>query len=231
MHWNKVGSFSSKLVNTVADLASGFLVTILVRKAQGIEPHAGLTIVEGSCLSDEDMQWAFEAAGVAVDAVLVFLSAQRVGQNPWGKFIGPPRLIADSTANATRALRMQKQQQQPGGRPRLVVMSALGVGESYSVTPYLVRFMMNYTNISKSYVDHNEVNDEIEANCASEVSWTLALAVGLKESGQKPVKTFDSTESGASLFITRESCARWMIDVASGKEGVKFSNKRVIVSN
>jgi hypothetical protein len=172
---------------------------------------------------------AFEAAGVAVDAVLVFLSAQRVGQNPWGEFIGPPRLLADSTANATRALRTQKQQ--PVGRPRLVVMSALGVGESYSVTPYLFRFMMKYSNISKSYVDHNEVNDEIEANSASEISWTLALPVGLKDSGQEPVKTFGSTESGASLFITRESCARWMIDVASGKEGDKFSNKRVIVSN
>lgn len=214
---------------TAVYAASGFSVTVLVRKAQGIEPHDRLTIVEGSCLSDEDVQRAFEASGVTVDAVLVFLNAQRVGQNPWGKFIGPPRLVADSTANATRALRAQKQQ--PGGISRLVVMSAIGVGESYAVTPYLIRFMMKYRNVSKSYVDHNEVNDEIEANCEDEVSWTISLPVGLKESGQKPVKTFGSTESGASLFITRESCARWMIDVASGKEGDKFSNKRVIVSN
>lgn len=176
------------------------------------------------------MQRAFKAAGTTVDAVLVFLNAQRVGQNPWGKFIGPPRLIADSTSNATRALRAQKQQLE-GRRPRLVVMNALGSGESYSVTPYLIRFMINYSNVSKSYVDHNAVNDEIEANCGDEVLWTLPLPVGLKESGQKPVKTFDSTESGAGLFITRESCARWMVDVSSGKEGDEFDNKRVIVSN
>ncbi|CAL5874227.1 uncharacterized protein PFLUO_LOCUS8515 [Penicillium psychrofluorescens] len=211
-------------------LEQGFSVTILVRKTHGIEPHARLTIVEGSCLSDEDMQRAFKAAGTTVDAVLVFLNAQRVGQNPWGKFIGPPRLIADSTSNATRALRAQKQQLE-GRRPRLVVMNALGSGESYSVTPYLIRFMINYSNVSKSYVDHNAVNDEIEANCGDEVLWTLPLPVGLKESGQKPVKTFDSTESGAGLFITRESCARWMVDVSSGKEGDEFDNKRVIVSN
>lgn len=210
-------------------MSPGFLVTILVRKAQGIEPHDRLTVVEGSCLTNEDMQRGFEAAGVAVDAALVFLNAQRVGQNPWGKFIGPPRLVADSTKNATRALRAQKQQ--PEERPRLVVMSALGVGESYSVTPYLIRFMMKYSNVSKSYVDHNEVNNEIEANCEDKVSWTLALPVGLKDSGQKPVKTFDSTESGAGLFITRESCARWMVDVAAGNKGDIYGNKRIIVSN
>ncbi|KAJ5814497.1 hypothetical protein N7474_006274 [Penicillium riverlandense] len=211
-------------------LERGFSVTILARNTQGIEPHARLTIVEGSCLSNEDMQRAFKAAGVTVDAVLVFLSAQRVGQNPWGKFIGPPRLIADSTSNAARALRAQKQQLD-GRKPRLVVMNALGAGESYSVTPYLIRFMINYSNVSKSYVDHNAVYNEIEANCGDEVLWTLPLPVGLKESGQKLVKTFDSTEPGAGLFITRESCARWMVDVASGKEGDKFDNKKVIVSN
>ena len=206
------------------------MVTIIVRKAHGIESHGRVTVVEGSCLSEEDMQRAFGAAGVAVDAVLVFLNAQRVGQNPWGRFIGPPRLVADSVNNATRALRAQ--QQQPEVRkPRLVVMNALGTGESYSVTPYIIRFMIKYSNVSKSYVDHNAVNDEIEENCGDEVLWTLPLPVGLKESGQKTVRTFNSTESGAGLFISRESCARWMVDVASGKEGDKFDNKRVIVSN
>ena len=225
------GDFNSldNLTNVIANVAVGFLVTILVRSADGIDPHGRLTIVEGSCLSDDDVQRAFKAAGLAVDAVLVFLNAQRVGQNPWGKFIGPSRLIADSTRIITKALRSQVQKSVE--QPRLVVMNALGVGESYSVTPYLIRFMMKFSNVSKSYEDHNAVSDEIDTNCGNEIIWTLALPVGLKGAGRNSVKTFNSTESGAGLFISRESCAEWMVDVASGKKSHSFSNKRIILSN
>ena len=175
------------------------------------------------------MERAFAAAGVPVDAVIVFLNPLRASGNPWANFIGPPRLIADSTTNAAQTLRAQ--QPLEGSKPRLVIMNALGVGESYGVTPYLARFMMSYSNVSKTYEDHNAVNDEIEANCGDAISWTLALAVGLSGGGTAPVKSFACDEGGASMFITRESCARWMVDVASGGLGDQFSNKRVIVSN
>jgi hypothetical protein len=208
---------------------TGFSVTILVRNPKTIEPHDRLSIVEGSPLSEEDMQRAFKAAGVHIDAVLVFLNAPRASGNPWAKFFGPPRLIADSTRNATRVLRAQNAHQ--GSKPRLVVMNALGAGESYAVTPYIVRFMINFSNVSETYKDHNAVYDEIEADCGDDVLWTLPLPVGLTNGGITPVKTFGCTEPGASMFITRESCARWMVDVATGKKGDDFDNKRVIVSN
>ncbi|KAJ5715458.1 uncharacterized protein N7483_012639 [Penicillium malachiteum] len=175
------------------------------------------------------MKHAFEATGLPVDGVLIFLNARRNGQNPWGRFLGPARLVADTTSIAAKLLRDQKTQ--PEHKPRLVVMSALGVRESYAVTPYIIRFMMNYSNLDKSYEDHNAVRDEIEANCGDEVDWTLPLPVGLIYGGIKPVRTFGPTELGASLLMTRESCASWMVDVASGKEGDKFRNQMVIVSN
>jgi hypothetical protein len=59
----------------------------------------------------------------------------------------------------------------------------------------------------------------------------LAMAVGLTNDGVKLVRTFGYTEAGAGMLITRESCARWMVDVGSGKLGDEFGNKRVIVSN
>ncbi|KAJ5661671.1 uncharacterized protein N7477_009287 [Penicillium maclennaniae] len=188
-----------------------------------------MTVVEGSPLSEKDMERAFAAAGVPVDAVVIFLNPLRASGNPWAKFIGPPRLIADSTINAARTLRAQ--QPLKGSKPRLVIMNALGVGESYGVTPYLARFMMSYSNVGKTYEDHSAVNDEIEGNCGDAISWTLALAVGLSSGGIAPVRSFACDESGSSMFITRESCARWMVDVASGMLGDQFSNKRVIVSN
>ena len=110
-------------------------------------------------------------------------------------------------------------------------MNALGSGESRKVTPLIIRLVIDYTNVGKTYEDHNAVDAEIEGNCGDDILWTLVLPVGLKDAGTEPVKTYGHTERGASLYITRESCARWMVDVAAGTMDDEFSNRRVIVSN
>ena len=208
----------------------GHHVTVIVRKASSVNPQENLTIVEGSVLSEADIDRAFVAAGIPVDAVLQFLNPHRASSNPWAKFLGPERLLADATAQATRALR--KQISNPDTpKPRLVVMNALGAGQSREVTPLITRLIIDYSNVGRTYDDHNAVDAEIEENCGEDVLWTLALAVGLSDAGVNPVKTFGHTEPGAGWLITRESCARWMVDVAAGKMGDEFNNKRVIVSN
>jgi len=209
-------------------LEQGYHVTVLVRTASALESHPNLTIVEGSILSEDDMDRAFTAAGKPIDAVIQVANARRASDNPWAAFIGPPRLLADSTANATRALRKQPKGAQ---NPRLIQLNALGVRESWGVTPYIFRFMISYSNIGNTYEDHEAVNAEIEENAGKEVDWTIVFAPGLGDAGDKEVKVFDPAEGGQSMFITRESCARWMVDVAGGKFGDQFCYKRVIVSN
>lgn len=191
-------------------------------------------------MSQEDMDRAFAAAGAPVDTVLQCLNPHRASNHPWAKFMGPPRLMADGTALAASALR--RQGRLPAGqKPRLVAMNALGAGQSRNVIPIITRFLVDYSNIGCTYVDHDAVDAEIEANCSDEVDWTIVFAVALwgggagtsvnSPNGLKPVKTFAHTDTAPSLYITRESCARWMVDVAAGQYGAEFSNKRVIVSN
>lgn len=229
---SKVGSVPRQTLDTAptANKTPGYHVTVIVRNASAIAAHENLTVVEGSVLLETDVDRAFAAAGIPVDAALQFLNPHRASGNPWAKFLGPPRLLADATANATRALRRQ-QQQAEGHKPRLVVMNALGTGKSRGVTPLIMRLLIDYSNVGWTYEDHNAVDAEIEGNCESDIPWTVVLAVGLGNAGIKPVKVFGDTETGAGMFITRESCARWMVDVAAGKMGDQFSNKRVIVSN
>jgi hypothetical protein len=204
---------------------------VLVRNASAIAPHKDLTVIEGSVLSEADVRRAFKASNKPVDAVLQCLNPVRANDwNPWAKFHGPARLLADATALAARALR--EQAPQPATRkPRLVAMNALGAGESRKVSPLITKFVIDYSNIGKTYEDHNAVDAEIEGNCGEDVLWTVVLAAALGQEGRKPVRTFASTEPGASFTITRESCARWMVDVAVGRMGDEFSNTRVIVSN
>ncbi|KAF2122420.1 hypothetical protein BDV96DRAFT_640460 [Lophiotrema nucula] len=211
-------------------LAQGHHVTVLVRKASGIEPHENLTVVEGTVQSASDMDRAFAASGIAVDAALIYLNAPRKSENPWAKFLGPPRLIADATANAARALRQQKRSSDTY-KPRLVVMSAIGVGESRAVAPFITRFIIDYSNVGKTYEDHAAVDAEIDGNCGTAIDWTVVMPVALIGAGNKPVKTFTPTETGASFSISRESCAKWMVEVATREHGTEFNNRRVIISN
>ncbi|OAA67728.1 NAD(P)-binding domain protein [Akanthomyces lecanii RCEF 1005] len=213
-------------------LEQGYHVTLLVRKV--IEhKHANLTMVEGSVLSQEDMDRAFAAAGIPVDSALQFLNVPRESAKPWSKFIGPPRLLADATANAARALRgQQRRAPLPSGRkPVLVAMNALGAGDSIAVTPFITKIFINHSSLGKTYEEHSAVLAELEDDCGKDVDWTAALAVGLSSAGAKPVKTFSMTERGASMMITRESCATWMVNVAAGRIGERFSRQAVIVSN
>ncbi|KAM5352913.1 hypothetical protein ACJ41O_005635 [Fusarium nematophilum] len=203
----------------------------MARNTSNISPHENLTVVEGSALSEDDMHRAFSASREPVDSVLQCLNPVRANDwNPWAKFHGPSRLLADATAIAARMLR--EQHPQPDGhKPRLIAMNALGAGESRKVSPLITKFIIDYSNIGKTYEDHNAVDAEIEGNCGDDVAWTVVLAAALGQEGCKPVRTFAHTQAGASFSITRESCAKWMVDVAGGKMGDEFINKRVIVSN
>jgi hypothetical protein len=181
-------------------------------------------------MSEDDMDSAFAAVGTSVDAVLQYLNPLRTSDNPWAKFLGPPRLIADSTSNSARAL-LKQQRGSSTAMPRLVVTSAVGVGRSRQVAPWITKFLVDHSNVGKTYADHEAVNNEIEGNCKNQIRWILPLPVALGNAGIKPVKTFGETELGAGLFITRESCARWMVDAAAGKFGDAFDNKRMVMSN
>lgn len=89
--------------------------------------------------------------------------------------LSPPRLMADAAANVVRALR-QHRSRKDRVLPCLVVMSAIGVGESHKVAPWLSNLLVDYhSGTVMIYKDHNELDGEIEENCGAEVDWILAL--------------------------------------------------------
>lgn len=201
-----------------------------MRKSQSLVPHENLGVIEGSVACLKDVEDAVRSSPSPIDAVISFLNPH-VTSGLWPKFVGPPRLMADAVANVSRALR-QSSLEHGTEKARIVAMSAVGVAQSRQAAPWLATFMVDHHgNTNKIYQDHEAVRAEIEENCGDEISWTLAYAVGLGTTGIKQVKAFRPTEARASWYITRESAARWMVDVAVGKMGERFSNQAVIVSN
>jgi hypothetical protein len=99
----------------------GHHVAVLVRSTSRLAPRERLTVVQGSVLSESDMDRAFSASDHPFDAAIQFLDASRKSVNPWSEFIGPVRILPDAAANTARALR--RQQPLPSGqKPRLIVM-------------------------------------------------------------------------------------------------------------
>ena len=110
-------------------------------------------------------------------------------------------------------------------------MSALGAGKSRGREGVLMRLLIDYSSVKKTYEDHDLMNEEIVQNCGDDVIYTLAFPTGLTGAGDSPVKTYEPTQTGAGFFIRRESCAKWLIDAATGTIDQDLDNKGIILSN
>jgi uncharacterized protein YbjT (DUF2867 family) len=182
-------------------LSKGHTLTALVRDPTKLTPQAGLTAVLGTPAN----RGAVEAAIDGADAVLVALNSTRRSDTPWAKPVSPPRLMADSVANATAAMAAR-------GIRRIVVVSAFGVGDSLARQPFLLRWMITRTNLSYTYADHNLIDTEIRN---TDADWTLLRPVALnnKPGAGKVDVTDIHGPKPASFSISRAAVAHFAVDV------------------
>jgi putative NADH-flavin reductase len=181
-------------------LSKGHTVTALVRDPAKLTARAGLTVVRGTPVNRSDVDGAIDGA----DAVIVALNSTRRSDTPWAKPVSPPRLMADSVANATGAMTAR-------GIRRIVVVSAFGVGDSLSSAAFPLRWMFTRTNLKYTYADHNLLDTEIRA---TDTNWTLLRPAALnnKASAGKIAVT-DTHGPKPSFSISRAAVAHFAVDV------------------
>ncbi len=171
-------------------LSKGHTLKALVRDPAKLTLRAGLTAVQGTPMNRGDVDGAIDGA----DAVIVALNSTRRSDTPWAKPVSPPRLMADSVANATAAMTAR-------GIRRIVVVSAFGAGDSLSRQPFLIRWMITRTNLSYTYADHNLVDTEIRD---TDTDWTLLRPVAFnKEPTAGKIAVTDIHGRRPSFFISR----------------------------
>jgi putative NADH-flavin reductase len=181
-------------------LSKGHTLTALVRDPSKLTPRAGLTVVQGTPTNRSDVNGAIDGA----DAVIVALNSTRRSDTPWAKPVSPPRLMADSVANATAAMATR-------GIRRIVVVSAFGVGDSLSGQPLPIRWMITHTNLSYTYADHNLIDTEIRD---TDTDWTLLRPAAFNkkpEAGKIAVSDIHGPKP--SFSISRAAVARFAVDV------------------
>jgi putative NADH-flavin reductase len=181
-------------------LSKGHTLTALVREPAKFTVRAGVTAIQGTPTDRNDVDGAIEGA----DAVIVALNSTRRSDTPWAKPVSPPRLMADSVANATAAMTA-------AGIRRIVVVSAFGVGDSLSREPLPIRWMITHTNLSYTYADHNLIDTEIRG---TDTDWTLLRPAAFnKKPDAGKIAVTDIHGPKPSFSISRAAVARFAVDV------------------
>lgn len=178
-------------------LARGHEVVALVRNADSLAPQAGLTVMEGTPTRAAD----YDQAAKGCDAVLVALNNPRVSDAPWAKPVTTEPVLTNAAKNMAA-----------GPIKRVVFLSAIGVGDSFEHSPWVMRFLIKNTNLGHAYADHNRVEEVLRA---STLDWTLVRASGLSNGTKaKELIVGNAKEPKPGMMIRRKAVAQFMLDCA-----------------
>jgi len=178
-------------------LSRGHEVVALVRNADSVAARAGLTIVQGT----PRLQADYDAASKGCDAVLVALNNPRTSDAPWSKPLTSEPVLTNAARNIAG-----------GGVYRAIFLSAIGVGDSFEDSPWIMRFLISKTNLGHAYADHNGVEQVMRA---SQIDWTLVRASGLSNgTKEKRLVVGTAKHPKPGMMIRRCRVAQFMLDCA-----------------
>lgn len=176
-------------------LSRGHEIVALVRNPETMQAQDGLTCIKGSPINASDLI----AANQGCDAIIVTLNNPRTSDAPWAKPITTDKILTQVSQNIISL-----------GDQRVVYLSAVGVGDSFESSPWIMRFMIRRTNLKYAYEDHNLGEKTFRDSGAR---WTLVRPVGLSNSTkEKSLIVGTGSEPKPGMMIRRSSVASFMLD-------------------
>lgn len=195
-------------------LKKDYAVNALVRNPDKIKLKSDrLTVVNGSPANIEDMRKAMKGC----EAVISLLSALSEKESFSFKKIIPPNTLKKSIGNALQVMNEYRIK-------RILILSSIGVGNSYKYAPWYMKLIIKLTNFKIVFADHNAQESLIQS---SGLDWTIARPVGLNENENlgKLMVTYDKTPK--PFRMSRKQLAKFFIDNIDSKT---FTHKVPILS-
>lgn len=182
-------------------------MTALVRNEAALSDISGpgLTTIQGTPLDASDVEKAFRAFPDAPPkGVVVALNNARTSDSPFARQVSPLHLMLDSHVNILECMKKY-------ATPKIVTLSALGVGDSWTNLFWLMKLLVLYTNLGFAYQDHEDVDKLLKE---SGVNYVLARPIRFVDGDAKPVRTFgdDGRDIGMLDTITKRSVASFLVD-------------------
>lgn len=182
-------------------LEAGHDIVALVRSPDKIVTKSrNLSVIPGTPENANDIVRAIGGCNAVVSA----LNNNRASDLPWARPVSPPMLMTRSAGNAVAAMRAI-------GARRIVVLSAIGVGDSFAHAPIVTRLLMHWTNLRVVFEDH-EAQEALLRE--SGLDWTCVRAAILTNarSQRKLLVSYDGRPR-AGMTISRSHVARFVIDI------------------
>jgi putative NADH-flavin reductase len=175
----------------------------------------GTEIIQGTPYEFEIVKKAIEGC----DAVISTLSAFPASQGLFSTILGPLDFMSVSMGNTVKLM-------QEKGIRRVVLMTALGVGDSAKAIPLLFRLIMKISSIKYAYADH-EKQEKILEN--SGLDWTVVRPVMLTDKDEDVSVIYNiSGETKIKSAISRNAVAHFIMDCI---EKGQFMRQKPGISN
>jgi putative NADH-flavin reductase len=176
----------------------------------------GAEIVTGTPYDLETVQKAINGCDAVVSTLGMFPNTQGI----FAKVKSPLDSMSVSMKNVIKSM-------QEKGIKRVVLMTALGVGDSKNLMPWLFGIIVKISNIKYAYADHNRQEQLLEN---SGLDWTIVRPVMLTDKEDDlSLATNIKGEGQIKGSVTRKAVANFMVDcVEKGlflKEKPGVSNK------
>lgn len=182
----------------------GHEVVVVGRSAKPGDPRlpAAARIVTGDVLNPATLETSLDGC----DAVVTALSIPRRSRSVFAPIEGPTDLHSRSTAALLPAMTA-------ASIPRLIKVSAQGVGDSAGRTGWGVRLTIATSNLKPAFVDHAKADRMI---VESDLSYTIVRPPVLEDGPARD--RIEADEQGVTGTFTRirtQDVANWIVDAVS----------------
>lgn len=178
----------------------GHYVRALVQPSTPYEPPSGaeIEVVHGNVLDAN----VLDRALTGCDAVISALGIRRkTPWNPWSALASPPDLTTRVAQHLVAAMLEHEV-------PRVIAISAAGVGDSLPEVHPLIRWMISNSNMAASYKDLEGMETTL---AASTLDWMAVRPTTLRD-GPPTGKAHLFDHYGLFTHITRGDVAAWMLN-------------------
>lgn len=188
------GGVGAHLVRLAA--VAGHEVTAVMRAPRDVP--ARVRVLVGDVLDPRCIDEAVRGQ----DAVLSALGIRRKSQtNPWSPLASPPDFTTRTARTIVDAMRAH-------GVPRVLAVSASGIGDSRPGLNLMMRAMIAATNVGANYRDLEEME---KVYAGSDREWCCVRPTGLKDGPvTRRVDVIDRFPFNA--WISRADVAWWMVE-------------------
>ena len=192
----------------------GHTVTAALRLASQFEPVDGVAVARGD-LTDPDF---LDGVVSGHDAVISCVGLRRAGMSPFAKLLSPPDLTTRLASSLTRVMEVQNVR-------RLIVMSAGGVGDSFTQLSWPVQQLVRSGNVAVAYRDLAGMEGRF---AASSLDWLAVRPVTLMN-GAPVGRVREVRKYGLTSIIRRADVAAWMIGAATQHDS--FINHTILLGS